>query len=37
MAVVPDAAEPLSPQAADLPHRAGILDEPVGLMGQVCL
>ena len=34
---MPDAAEPLSPQAADLVRRParGILDEPAGLMGQV--
>ena len=37
MAVVPDAAEPLSPQAADLVRRIArvILDEPAGLMDQV--
>jgi DNA-binding PucR family transcriptional regulator len=37
MAVVPDAGEALSPQAADLVRRIAqeILDEPVGLMDQV--
>ena len=37
MTVVPDAAERLSPQAADLVRRIarGILDEPAGLMDQV--
>ena len=37
MAVVPDAGEPLSPQAADLVRRLaqGILDEPVDLMAEI--
>ena len=37
MAVVRDAGEPLSPQAADLTRRIarGVLDEPAGLMAEV--
>jgi hypothetical protein len=37
MAVVPDAGEPLSPQAADLVRRIarGVLDEPADLMAEV--
>jgi hypothetical protein len=37
MAVVPDAGEPLSPQAADLGRRIArmVLDEPADLMAEV--